>query len=470
MKRLIFICILISLFHLTFCQLTETNKSLRSTVKQGLNSSKDIRRRVAIKTIGEKKLINFAPDLIKIIQNPNYDESERYLAARSLALTLQKKVLKDVFSWLNQEEPILKNCALEVFITLLKMKYPLSNPNKLGQIIAQILDETHFEMTIKKASVTLVLLNYSKAYPILLKLIRSRTGVYDEVITSLALLGNDDRNWVIERAFISLISQVRDKRLLRSIKKGFYILRNHNKSLPIFEGTLIKKLSDLGSDHFVSSYQAEKYFYLFEDTTENIRRRLGTTETSNPKTIKEIKLGRVPLLIFALEDTNSKIRFKAAKLLGDLGDASCCKPLLKAYKRQSRFRVPSRIVLLSLAKLNCQNIFPTLASVDSKTKLGYALFTFLQQNRSFPLENKAFFHKNPLLFSQKELFPKDLNQIDFLLSHPNKLVRIQALYSLFQSNIKGKIQILKKRIKLEKDNSIRDFFFCSPIRKKRFKL
>ncbi|MDH4128390.1 MAG: HEAT repeat domain-containing protein [Spirochaetota bacterium] len=438
----------------------QSDKSLNDIISENIKSSNNVLRRIAIKIIGDKKLLNFVPELKLIIFDKSFSDEERYLASYSLGLIVQKKEINKLLLLIDGGDEILRNCGLEILISILKNRADINNSLKenyldLGKKVTQILLDSKSPVTIRKASIIIGLLRYTKAYPKLLKLIRSGGLVYDELINTFALLGNDNTNHEIESVLLSLVTRKNDKRLERSIRKGIYIIRNDNMKLPFFDDRLMDKLSDIGSDHFITSFEAENYFRLFINDVKNIKHKLGKSETYDPKKIRKVLINRVPLLILALEDYNPKIRYKAAKLLGELGNSSCCKPLIKIYNKNKDSKTLLNVVLNSLARLNCKNAFNIIAKHDSIRKLGSPLFTYFKYSNDKISDD--LFYNNPLLFSQKELFPKDVSRIKFLLAHPNSKVRIQAIYSLYGSEIKEKQKLINEYIAREKDNEIVDF-------------
>ncbi len=453
------IAILASLLIVSTCssQHRDPQKPSPSPIKINLASQKANLRRMAIREIEGKRLEIYVPNLKEIIYNSKYTESEKYLASRALANILNTRVVTDIKLLLNHPDKVLQNCGLEALIPLLKKKYYIINSKELAQTIIEILKGNPSRRTIKKSSLVLGLMKYYPAYPLLLGYLQNRTGVFDEVIVSLALLGNAKRNSEIHRVFQSLTSRIRDKRLLRSLKKGFYILHNKNKQLAIFNGRMLDNISDLGSDHFVSAFEAENYFRLSRSSTQNLRDRFGGSKTFHPQKIRVIELSRIPLLTLALKDNNPKIRFKAAKLLGEVGNASSCKPLLEFYNTHKQSKPLSEIALLSLAKLNCRNSFKLFLESEPK-RWNTPLFIYIQKNPSILHTHSDLFLQYPRLFAQKELLPKELSHIFTLLSHTNKWIRVRAIYSLYHSPLKRKIHILKEWSQRESDPEIKDFY------------
>ncbi len=443
----IFLCVIFCA-----CQ-TETNKeTLSDQVYVQLQSKNYSLRRGAIVKIAELKLLQFVPNIKEIIYDPNVHESERVLASRTLAELIQKKSKMDMFLLLHRQKPILQHCGLEIFVYLVKKQYSLPEFKTLTPIVYKLLTNSSKEEIKRKSAFILGLLRYSPAYPILLRSLQDGSGIYDELIIALALLGNPKRNKTIISTYKSLIADIRDKRLLRSINTGYYIIRNNNKMLPIFEAKPMNMLSDMGTDNFNYGYNAESYFLLYKNV--------------NPQKIAMIKSQRIALFILALQDNNAKIRFKAAKLLGEMKNKSCCQPLWRFYqtniRKQSQHaaytnKVLADIALVSLAKLKCDNIKNILFTTKTKNKYFSQLLDYLKGDSKFAEKNNRFFLEHPLLFSQKELFPTDLSLIDYLVSYPQKKVRVQAIYSLFLNEIPRKLTLLSKLLKNEPDAEIRSF-------------
>ncbi len=451
--------ILVTLLVLSACssQGQDSQKPSQPQIKVNLSSQEASVRRMAIREIEEKRLEVYVPNLKEIIYNSKYTESEKYLASRALANILSTRVVTDIKLLLNHSDSIMQNCGLEALIPLLKKKYHISSSKALANTIIQILKTNPSKRTIKKSSLVLGLMKYRPAYPLLFSYLQNKTGVFEEVIVSLALLGNAKRNGEIHRVFQSLTSRIRDKRLLRSLKKGFYILHNNNKQLAIFNGRMLDRLSDLGSDHFVLAFEAENYFRLSRSSTQTLKDRFGGSETFDPQKIRLIEISRIPLLTLALKDNNPKIRFKAVKLLGEVGSASSCKSLLDFYNTNKQSKPLAEMALISLAKLNCRNSFKLFLESEPK-RWNSPLFIYIQKNPSILHTHSDLFLQYPLLFAQKELLPKDLSHIFTLLSHHDKWVRVRAIYSLYHSPLKRKLHLLKEWSQRESDSEVKDFY------------
>ncbi len=362
---------------------------------------------------------------------------------------MNKNILIYALSLLKSNKEVIKNCGLEIINTLLKNNYPIKNKTKYAKIAHNILKISKLEDSIKKASITIGLTNYKPSYPILIKHVQDKTALYDEVIITTALLGDKYKNEYIKNTLIKLNAEVKDKRLTRSVKKALYIMNNNNKYIKLFDNVLMNKLADIGSNNYNASYKAETYFKHYNE--------------ENPNKIKNIKENRVKVLKLALKDINPKIQFKAVKLLGEIGSNNNCKPLKNYYQNLNKANTLityqknlKRISLISLAKLKCSNILPELIINYYSKKSMKPLLIFLKNNPNAIESNKKFFNKNPLILSQREAFPKNKQQINYLINHPNKLIRTNAIYSLFKSKYEAKVPLLKIRLKKERDPHIKE--------------
>ncbi len=411
-------------------------------------------RRLAMDLIAEKKLRKYIPALKEIIHNTNKPESERYIASRTLTSILGEGVVNTIDPFLLKKDPVVINCALEAYHLLLKRNYKLDKPEIIASKVLTILKTYNTPPIIRNSSSILGYLRYKEAFDTIYNLVSFQKGFYEEVIVALSLLGDKNKNELIISLFRKIMATKNDKRLLRALQKAMYITRNNNVYSDFLKGRPIEKFSDMGSNLFVQSFESDAYFRLYIDDDKVIENTLGKVDTFDPAKIRKLIKKRIPLLLMGLDDYDPRIRFKSLKLLGYVGDHTCCKTILDVYKKNSRSKDISQLALLSLARLNCSDIFSILETGDQEKNYGSPLFIYFQRNR---IVDEKTFKKYPLLFSQKELFPTEKARIDYLVSHPDKIIRLQAIYSLYQIRNNDNQSILKVIQNREKDKYIKQF-------------
>ncbi|MDH5682352.1 MAG: hypothetical protein OEZ36_12230, partial [Spirochaetota bacterium] len=431
-----------------------SKKSVKKLLED-IRSDKPIKRKQSIKIARENNIQALVPEINNIINNNEIPEMERYIAARALTDLLKAKVYPTMDKLLSSHEPIRQNCAIEILILCHINNYILIDAKTVGDKVTDIVKNTPSLYGKRIGAKLLGLIKYRPALPVIMSLIQSRKAVFDELIIALALLGDKKTNNTIYDVLLSLISDVRDKRLLRGIKKAEYILLNGNKDRKIFDSRLMDKLSDFSSENFIVSFEAEKYFRLFRQSKDYLIRYLGRGETYDHAKIKIIEKSRIPLLTLALKDRHPKIRYKAAKLLGELGDGSSCKAIKDFYVANMTSTKHSRIALQSLSSLNCPGILSMLEKASPEELSYNLLFKYFRKNPGIFRDNKGFIKKYPLIFSRPELFPRNNQLINELMRNPNRIVRLYAVYSLIQSQSPYKMILLTRQETREKDPELK---------------
>lgn len=443
------------LFQINSCKLKQ--KGFEEKTEDKITSENPRHRREAIHYIKDKGFGQFSPQLILIIYNEKYSEEERYFASDTLASVKPLRARESIHLLFDQKNRILINCAIQMIITLLKNDPYTYDLTQYAPLIFKHNLAYHDSHSQKRSLIALGLLKYKKAYVPLINRIIGRVMVSNELIEAVAYLGDDKKNKFIQKVLLHLESEYRDNRYTRSIRKALYILRENNSYNPLFESRLMDHLSNLSSDFLPHSMEGETYFRFHHYADwEDLKEEFGNAETYDPKKIDYIINNRIPLLLMALKDHSPKLRFKAAKLLGDLGNSSCCDPLMEFYNENQSSSVLSDISIEALAKLQCEKYIDLIKKHDPDPGYLSPLYYFFINNPEIYRKQNEIFINYPMLFSLQELFPENESQIRYLLNHNDPRIRLKTIYVLSQNNDMLSHNLLKMRLNLEDNPSLKN--------------
>lgn len=437
-----------------FCNIKK--ESFESRTERKISSESLRQRREAIYYIKDKKFKQFSPQLILIIYNNQYSEDERYYASEVLAEVRPKRAMESIRLLFDNKDRILINCAIQMIITLKENQSQYNLDDYQETVYGHYLkykDPISQQFSIK----ALGLLKYKKAYVALINRIIARKDLHKELLATVAYLGDEKKNKFIRKVLLHIESEYRDKRFTRSIRKALYILENGNSYNPLFDSRLMAHLNNLASDYFPHSIEGEAYFRLHHaDNWKKLNRELGNSETYDPKKIDYILQNRFTLLKMALKDHNPKLRFKAVKLMADLGNESHCSDLEQFYTENKSSDVLKEITIEALAKLHCTKSFDLIQKMDKDPSFQSPLYYFFVNNPEKYRKEKEIFVNYSILFTFTKLFPDNKEQILYLLNHEDENIRFNCIYTLSKQLSANSKLMLEERLNIEENDSIKD--------------